>query len=124
MEYPTVLWAPVTKPFPYSILYYTDESADGGKYIRSELSRIENTYDTDKYSFTNYVDNIKSIIQIHQGTNDDAVPYYWSSSFAQKLQAKKIDVTYYEYPGADHNMQPFWDSVVERDLVFFKSHIN
>ena len=26
--YPTALWAPVSKPFPYSILYYTDQSED------------------------------------------------------------------------------------------------
>ena len=46
-DYPTTLWAPVTKPFPYSILYYTDESEDKGKYIRRELSRFENLYNTD-----------------------------------------------------------------------------
>src|SRR3990167_7653529 len=27
-DYPVSLWAPVSKPFPYSILYYTDEAED------------------------------------------------------------------------------------------------
>ena len=31
---PTVLWAPVSKPFPYSILYFTDDSDDHGKALR------------------------------------------------------------------------------------------
>ena len=35
-EYPTVLWAPVSKPFPYSILYYTDEAEDRGKALRKK----------------------------------------------------------------------------------------
>ena len=122
--YPTTLWAPVTKPFPYSVLYYTDESADGGKYIRQELSKIEDNYDSDKYSFTNYLTKIEAPIQIHQGTGDDAVPSYWSSTFTKKLKDMGVDATYFEYPGADHNMKPVWDSVVERDLLFFQSHLD
>jgi hypothetical protein len=57
-NYPTVLWAPVTKSFPYSILYYTDESEDKGKYIRRELAKFENLYDVEQYSIDNYLEKM------------------------------------------------------------------
>lgn len=122
-DYPTTLWAPVTKPFPYSILYYTDESEDRGKYIRRELSRFENLYNTDSYSLDEYFEKIKAPLQVHQGTADDAVPVDWSNGFVKKLEKLDIDVVYYQYLGADHNMVPSWNTVVSRDLFFFRKHI-
>jgi dipeptidyl aminopeptidase/acylaminoacyl peptidase len=122
-DYPTTLWAPVTKPFPYSILYYTDESEDKGKYIRRELSRFENLYNTDSYSLDEYFEKIKAPLQVHQGTADDAVPVDWSNGFVKKLEKLDIDVIYYQYLGADHNMVPNWNTVVSRDLFFFRKHI-
>lgn len=122
-DYPTTLWAPVTKSFPYSILYYTDESEDKGKYIRRELAKFENLYDVDPYSIDEYLENIDTSLQIHQGTADDAVPVEWSNEFAETLEELEIDVTYYKYPGTNHNLVPSWDTVVARDLKFFKKHI-
>ncbi len=118
--YPTVLWAPVSKPFPYSILYYTDESEDRGKLIRKELAKFENDYDVEKYSLANYFDRINSPLQIHQGTNDDAVPVDWTDSLVKYLKTLNKDVTYYTYPGADHNLRPDWNTAVSRDLEFFR----
>ena len=46
-EYPTVLWAPVSKPFPYSILYYTDEAEDRGKALRKKLAEFEKDYNVE-----------------------------------------------------------------------------
>ena len=117
--YPTTLWAPVTKGFPYSVLYYTDESIDGGKYIRNELAQFEQLYDTDKFSVENYFEHIQAPVQIHQGGNDDAIPLEWSNDFVRTLRNLDKDVTYYTYPEADHNMRPSWDEVIQRDLEFF-----
>lgn len=118
-NYPTTLWAPVTKPFPYSILYYTDDVDDRGKFLRKELSKFEETYDTDKYSIDKFYDNIHAPIQLHQGTADDSVPDKWSDNLAKTLKEKGIDLTYFKYPAADHNLMPSWNTVVERDLEFF-----
>lgn len=122
-DYPTTLWAPVTKSFPYSILYYTDESEDKGKYIRHELAKFESLYNVDSYSIDEYLENIKAPLQIHQGTADDAVPVEWSNEFVEILEELEIDVTYYQYPGANHNLVPSWDTVIARDLNFFKKQI-
>jgi dipeptidyl aminopeptidase/acylaminoacyl peptidase len=120
---PTTLWAPVTKPFPYNVLYYTDESDDGGKLIRRELARFEDLYDTDLYSFSNYLDRISAPIQIHQGTADDAVPVEWSDNFVSKMKESGKEISYYKHPGADHNMVPAWDEALESDINYFRGQI-
>lgn len=120
---PTTLWAPVSKSFPYSVLYYTDKSEDRGKLIRTELAKLEKSYDVEKYSLTNYLDKINAPIQIHQGEEDEAVPKSWSVTLVNLLKQKEKDVTYYTYQSTDHNMRPNWDTVVERDIEFFKGFI-
>ena len=120
---PTALWAPVTKPFPYSILYYTDESADRGKFIRTKLGEFEELYDVEKYSADNYLDKINSPLNVHQGSNDDAVPFEWTRSFVKKLKSMEKDVTLYEYSGTDHNMRPSWNLAIQTDLQFFNSKL-
>ncbi len=121
--YPTTLWAPVTKPFPYSILYYTDEADDRGKFLRKELAQFEKDYNADLYSITDYFDRIKAPLQLHQGGSDESVPQKWSDEFNKLLEDNEIDVTYYLYPGADHNLNPSWNTVVQRDLEFFRNHL-
>lgn len=123
LNYPTVLWTPVSKPFPFSILAYTDESDDHGKFIRRELSKFEEDYDVEKYSLTNYFDRIKAPIQLNQGTNDDAVPFYWSDSLIKILEKDGVDAKYLKYTGADHNLSPSWQKAVQNDLNFFNSHL-
>lgn len=122
--YPTALWAPVTKPFPYSILYYTDELDDHGKYLRKKIAEFEETYDVEKFSITNFYDWIQAPIQIHQGTADDAVPKEWSDEFVAAMKDLGKNIEYSVYPGADHNMKPNWNTVVSRDLEFFRRLLN
>jgi dipeptidyl aminopeptidase/acylaminoacyl peptidase len=122
-SFPTVLWAPVTKSFPYSILYYTDESEDKGKYIRRELAKFENLYDVEQYSIDNYLERIDAPIQFHQGTSDNAVPFEWTNEFIDILDELEKEVTYYIYSGANHNMVPAWNTVVQRNLVFFNKYL-
>jgi len=120
---PTVLWAPVSKPFPYSILYYTDEAEDKGKFIRKELAKFEELYDVDKYSITNYFNRINSPLLIIQGTSDDAVPEKWSKELSQKLEELGKKVKYQTYTGADHNLRPRWNEAAESTLEFFVKNL-
>lgn len=121
--YPTVLWAPVSKPFPYSILYYTDESDDRGKLIRHELSKFEEDYDVELFSLTNYLDRIKAPMQINQGTADDAVPVKWTNDLVKTLKDKEVEVKYLKYPESDHYLNPAWNTVVAKNLEFFKENL-
>lgn len=121
VTYPTTLWAPVTKGFPYAVLYYTDESQDKGVFIRRELAKFEELYEAEAFSIESNLTAIKAPVTIHQGTADDAIPVDWSNSFVSRMRSLEKDINYYVYPGADHNMRPVWDEVIARDLDFFNS---
>lgn len=123
VEYPTVLWAPVSMRFPASVLYYIDDAEDGGKYLINEVAKFEEIYDAEKFSLTNYFSQIKAPILLNQGTGDTAVPYWLSDNLNKKLKDATISATYIKYPGADHNMKPAWDSVVENNLNFFEENL-
>jgi dipeptidyl aminopeptidase/acylaminoacyl peptidase len=121
---PAVLWAPVSKPFPYSILYYTDEVPDHGKLLRKELAKFEEQYDAEQYSLANYVSRITGSVQIHQGSADTEVPIAWSDTLAKTLEASSSAVNYFVYPGTDHNMLPdAWNTVISRDVTFFEKYL-
>lgn len=121
-NYPTALWAPVSKPFPYSILYFTDDSDDHGKAMRKLVSVFESEYDAELYSTTNYLKWIKAPIQLHQGTADEAVPQSWSDTLYTSLDKIGVSVDYFTYEGADHNLSPnSWNSAVDRMVGFFKA---
>lgn len=121
-DYPTVLWAPVSKPFPYSILYYTDDIDDHGKALRKVVAGFEKDYDAEKYSLTNYFDWIKAPMQIHQGGIDEAVPQQWSDTLVETFEKKEKDVEYFTYPGEDHNFtQGNWSLTMQRTMAFYKA---
>jgi len=123
VDYPTVLWAPVSKSFPYSILYYTDEFDDQGKALRKVVADFEKDYEAADFSFTNYLNLIKAPIQIHQGTADQEVPFWWSEEFVADLKKNNINIKYLTYPGADHNMLPDqWSNVVNNTVISYKEH--
>ena len=123
--YPTVLWAPVSKPFPYSILYFTDEFADRGKALRRVVAEFEEEYDVDYYDPTRYFAWIKAPIQLHQGTDDEAVPLRWSDELCEQLQAQDVTVSYYTYPGGNHNFSAGgWPEAVSRSLAFYRESLD
>lgn len=120
---PTVLWAPVSKPFPYSVLYYTDEFDDRGKYLRGVIAEFEKDYDVDNYSIEKYFDRINAPLQLHQGSLDDAVPRSWSDEFVEEMENLDKDTNYFIYSDADHNLLPSgWDSAVSRSIQFYGNH--
>jgi dipeptidyl aminopeptidase/acylaminoacyl peptidase len=121
--YPTVLWAPVSKPFPFSILYYTDDASDSGKFLRRQTADFENNYDSDLYSLTKYLPNIKAPLQINQGTADESVPVAWTDLLTKNLKEASVDVTYIKYPGGDHNLTPGWNQAVANALIFYQKHL-
>lgn len=122
---PTVLWAPVSKPFPYSILYYTDEYDDYGKALRKLIAGFDTQYEADEFSIHNYYEWINAPIQIHQGSADEPVPLKWSEDLEKTLKEKGKEVKLYVYPGADHNLaggENSWNLAVQRSLEWFRQY--
>lgn len=147
-SYPTTLWAPVTVPFPYSVLFFTDEAEDEGKGMRAWLSILERDYDVFDFSLTQHLDRLAGPFQLHHGEADEAALKTWSDEFVAKVNQENsrreteleslatisattitdplllpIEYQYFIYPGADHNLMPGWDVVTQRDVDFFQSHL-
>jgi len=123
--YPTVLWNPVSKPFPYSILYFTDEYDDQGKALRVVVANFERDYDIFLYSPERYYKWLKAPIQLHQSLSDEAVPPVWSDQLEATLKEKKIEVEYFKYPGENHNFNlGSWSTAISRTINFYSSNFN
>lgn len=123
-NYPTILWNPVSKPFPYSILYYTDEFEDHGRTLRKIVADFEKEYDAEKYSPTNYLDWINAPVQLHQAQNDEEVPQKWSDQLYNELRKLNKDVRYYTYPEENHNFNlGSWPVAISRSISFYREKL-
>jgi dienelactone hydrolase len=119
-SFPTALWAPVSKSFPYSILFYTDETDDQGKALRTALGEFEKLYDARDFSPERYYKWINAPVEINQGTADEEIPYWWSDELVKTLEeSESAEVTYNKYPGANHNLQPTWNETVTNTINFY-----
>ncbi len=85
---PATVWAPVTAPFPYSLLFFSDEEADEGKGFRQWLAKFEAEYDVFDFSITQHLTNLTGPLQIQHGTADDAALVDWSDAFRDRIDAE------------------------------------
>ena len=121
---PTTLWAPVSIGFPDSITHFFPTFSDGGSYLENELNRFSERYVFEDFSISDHWSSIRAPIRIHQGTADTAVPAEWSQELYRVLQEHSVDVEYFEYPGADHNLSgTAWSTAIQRDLSFFQRNL-
>ncbi len=118
-RYSTVVWAPVTAGFPYSILFYMDANEEGDKNLRKKLAEFEDTYNANEFNLLNYLEKINAPIQLHQGGGDVSVPVGWNRSLTAKLRKLQKEIEYFEYPDADHNLLPDWNTAVTRSSDFY-----
>jgi len=84
-SYPATLWAPVVAPFPYSVLFFSDEDADEGKDFRKYVANLEAKYDVFDFSLTQHLPLLTGPLQLHHGTADTAALSVWSDEFFAKV---------------------------------------
>ena len=119
-QYPTVLWAPVTKGFPDSVLGYMKVMDDQGLKVKTRIDKFLQDYEAENYSIDNYFENLQAPLQIHQGTGDEYIEEKWTDNFVERLKKIGKSVEYYKYPGADHNLSgSAWQTAVSRSLDFY-----
>jgi len=83
---PATIWAPMTAPFPYSILFFTDTNPDEGKESRAWLAMFERDYDVFDFSITQHLNQLAGPLQIHHGSEDEAALQIWSNNFTEKIE--------------------------------------
>jgi dipeptidyl aminopeptidase/acylaminoacyl peptidase len=123
-RYPTVLWAPMTNPFPQSIIDTAPTLDDGGKAVMATIAEFEKHYDARRYAFENYYDWIQAPILIQQGTADDQVKVDWQRNVVENLTGKGKQVKLMIYDGDDHNLKKNWETAVEEDVKFLEKRFN
>ena len=119
-NYPTVLWAPMTNPFPQSILETMDDS-EGGLTVKKRIEDFEKEYDSKLYSIDNFYSWINSPILIHQGTADVWCKVKWQQDFKKELEKYNKEVYLDIREGSDHNLKESWDEVIKMDIEFYKN---
>jgi dienelactone hydrolase len=125
---PTVLWAPVSLAFPDSQAHYSRNDA--------WAEQLKRDYPTEDFSLFEHLDAIApgTPILLEQGDRDYAVPKAWNDRLANAIQAENrrresqreapIDLRYEIYPGANHNLNPYWSTVLPRDSAFWEGAPN
>ena len=119
-NYPTVLWAPMTNPFPNSVLDTMDENSESGKIVKTRIDEFEKEYDSNLYSIDNFYNWVGAPILIHQGTADVWCKVEWQQNLQSKLKELGKEVVLDIRDGNDHNLKQNWDEVMEQDIIFFK----
>ena len=122
----TVLWAPVSLGYPDSAAHYARNP---------ELAEsFKNEYPAKEFSFYTYLDKIapNTPILLEQGDKDRGVPKVWSDALSQAIKEEnlrrekagigKIILRYEVYTNADHNLNPYWSTVLPRDAAFWEQY--
>ena len=121
---PTVLWAPVSLPFPDSWAHY-GRNAEWAE-------RFKNEYPAEDFSLIAYLDKIApgTPILLEQGDRDHAVPKAWNDALVGAINTEnarrgqtgrgKIQLRYEVYANANHNLNPYWSTVLPRDAAFWE----
>lgn len=71
----------------------------------------------------NFLDDIHIPIELQHGTADESVPVELSLSLKNALENLNKYVTYYQYPGADHNISQNVSTAFERSIKFYRSNL-
>lgn len=124
-KYPTILWAPMTNPFPQSLIDTADEGEERQK-ATDFVNLFLKYYDGRRYAFENYYEWINAPILIQQGTADSLVKVEWQTDVFNKLKLLNKDVELIIYDGADHNMNPAaagWTKAVGRDIEWYNDRL-
>ena len=120
----TVLWAPVSLAFPDSAGHY----GRGSDWVDT----FKELYTADDFSLYNFLDKIAggTRILLHHGDKDTSTPKAWSDALSKAIEeenlrrdstgGERIFLRYEVYANANHNLNPYWNTVLPRDAAFWE----
>jgi alpha-beta hydrolase superfamily lysophospholipase len=122
-NYPTVLWAPMTNPFPQSIIDTANDLDDGGVAVKATLAQFEKKYDARRYAFENYYSWINAPVLILQGDKDPWCKVSWQEAVVNSLKNLGKQAELVIFSGAGHNLETKWEEGVVVTKNFFDGKI-
>jgi uncharacterized protein len=66
---------------------------------------------------------INNPFQLHVGLDDNQVPPNFSKSLFNKMIGESIKAEYFEYPGANHDINQSFDTAMKRTVAFFSKYL-
>ncbi len=115
-RYPTVLWAPMTNPFPASVLETIEEDSP----VKKEIEDFMKYYDSREYAFENYYSWINSSILVIQGDNDPWCQVSWQEEVIENLKSFGKQAELVIMPGAGHNMEGKWEEATKETVLYYR----
>ena len=70
-----------------------------------------------------YVAALSGPIELHHGTADTSVPVEFAQILQREIESVGGDVSYYEYPGDNHNLSINLGTALARSVSFFDEHV-
>ncbi|RLC34525.1 hypothetical protein DRH14_02750 [Candidatus Shapirobacteria bacterium] len=120
-KYPTVLWAPMTNPFPKSLWDTADEMDDGGKLVIERLEKLDKNCDVKKYSIDNYYDWLEAPVLVQQGSWDKWCKVEWQEEMVDKLGKLGKEAELVVYEKDNHNLSRNWHKAVKKAIEFYQN---
>ena len=131
-----VIWGGVTGSYNDIIYNWQDKvsykpAAEDLMLRYKNLSSLEGTYGTpvtnptfwNSVDPTSYLKDIKTPVQINVGLADNQVPTSFSKGLYTKLKADGKVTEYYEYPGANHDINQSFTLAMKHTIDFFNRYL-
>lgn len=74
-------------------------------------------------SANSYLADLSGPVQLHHAPTDDHVPFEFSGTLYQQIQAAGGNAEFYEYPGDNHNLSVYFTLAMQRSIQFFNRHV-
>lgn len=74
-------------------------------------------------SANSYLADISGPVQLHHGSADTSVPWEFSKSLEDQMNAAGKTVEYYLYQGDDHNLSNQFGTAMKRSVEFFDKYL-
>jgi fermentation-respiration switch protein FrsA (DUF1100 family) len=92
-------------------------------WIQQYGTPAENPQFWDSISATSFLGDLSGPLQLHHDLNDSEVPYAFSKTLADEVQAAGKIVELYSYPGDDHNLAAPFSQAMSRTIQFFDQYL-
>lgn len=74
-------------------------------------------------SANSYLDDLSGPLQLHHGTADESVPYEFSTTLLDQVEAVGQSAELYTYRNDDHNLAQGFSEAMARSIAFFDEHV-
>ncbi|GIK75413.1 MAG: hypothetical protein BroJett021_44010 [Chloroflexota bacterium] len=130
-----VIWAGVVANYPDLLTRWRRANNTPAPAISNQARRwrvqLQEQYGTPEenpefyasISANNYLADLSGPIQLHHGTADASVPYEFSTTLLEQLQAAGQPGELFTYRNDDHNISQGFNEAMARSIAFFDEHV-